>query len=308
MKTKMRLQDHGTTGLQANGTAGLQDHGTTGLQDHGTTGLQDHGTTRLQDNGTSGLQFGRNGDHAARAEGQRGEVRGARANDLLPPALSSANGGEGESGSDGERGHRGHQAEDRTPKKNGEQGRGRVRGWMGEAEHWAKGVEGRVLLDKLVALLARFVVLPKWGAETLALWILHTYVFELRDVSTYLGIESPEKRCGKTTLLGVLSKLVNRPVAAANISPPAFFRLIEEVRPTLLIDETDTFLAGSYELRGILNAGYKRETAYVWRATSEVKKGERLNQLNGLNKDADAAEDEGRAQQLRLARFSCWTG
>src|ERR1043166_6445770 len=118
MKTKMRLQDHGTTGLQANGTAGLQDHG----------------TTRLQDNGTSGLQFGRNGDHAARAEGQRGEVRGARANDLLPPALSSANGGEGESGSDGERGHRGHQAEDRTPKKNGEQGRGRLRGWMGEAE------------------------------------------------------------------------------------------------------------------------------------------------------------------------------
>src|ERR1051326_8937712 len=103
MKTKMRLQDHGTTGLQANGTAGLQDHGTTGLQDHGTTGLQDHGTTRLQDNGTSGLQFGRNGDHAARAEGQRGEVRGARANDLLPPALSSANGREGESGSDGER-------------------------------------------------------------------------------------------------------------------------------------------------------------------------------------------------------------
>jgi hypothetical protein len=125
-------------------------------------------------------------------------------------------------------------------------------------------------------------------------------------VSIYIGIESPEKRCGKTTLLGVLSKLVNRPVAAANISPPAFFRLIEEVRPTLLIDETDTFLAGSYELRGILNAGYKRETAYVWRATSEVKKGERLNQLNGLNKDADAAEDEGRAQQLRLARFSCW--
>src|ERR1041385_5969337 len=46
---------------------------------------------------------------------------------------------------------------------------------------------GRVLLDKLVALLARFVVLPKWGAETLALWILHTYVFELRDVSTYLN-------------------------------------------------------------------------------------------------------------------------
>ena len=299
----MRLQDHGTTGLQANGTAGLQDHGTTGLQDHGTTGLQDHGTTRLQDNGTSGLQFGRNGDHAARAEGQRGEVRGARANDLLPPALSSANGGEGESGSDGERGHRGHQAEDRTPKKNGEQGRGRLRGWMGEAEPWAKAVEGRVLLDKLVALLARFVVLPKWGAETLALWILHTYVFELRDVSTYLGIESPEKRCGKTTLLGVLSKLVNRPVAAANISPPAFFRLIEEVRPTLLIDETDTFLAGSYELRGILNAGYKRETAYVYRVQSPESGVQSRGRDECRVSSVGGAGDFGAAG---LGRFSCW--
>jgi len=29
-----------------------------------------------------------------------------------------------------------------------------------------------------------------------ALWIMHTYAFQLRDVSTYVGIESPEKRCG----------------------------------------------------------------------------------------------------------------
>lgn len=101
----------------------------------------------------------------------------------------------------------------------------------------------------------RFIVLPKWVPETFALWILHTYAFELRDVSTYLGIESPEKRCGKTTLLTLLGRLVNRPVAAANISSSAFFRVIQETRPTLLIDEADTFLQGNDELRGILNAG-----------------------------------------------------
>ena len=43
--------------------------------------------------------------------------------------------------------------------------------------------------------------------------------YELREVAAYIGIESPEKRCGKTTLLTVLSELVNRPVVAANISP-----------------------------------------------------------------------------------------
>ena len=36
-----------------------------------------------------------------------------------------------------------------------------------------------------------------------------------------------------TTLLAVLSQLVNRPVVAANISSPAFFRVIEEARPAL---------------------------------------------------------------------------
>ena len=78
-------------------------------------------------------------------------------------------------------------------------------------------------------------MLPKWGAEALALWILHTYAFELREVTAYLGIESPLKRCGKSTLLTALSRLVSRPVVSTNISPPAFFRVIEEVRPTLLI-------------------------------------------------------------------------
>src|SRR5437763_13978320 len=100
-----------------------------------------------------------------------------------------------------------------------------------------ENVNGAALLNELESLLTRFVILPDFAAETLALWILHTYAFELRDVSTYLGVESPGKRCGKTTLLSILSRLVNRPVAAANISPSAFFRVIEEMRPTLLIDE-----------------------------------------------------------------------
>ncbi len=34
----------------------------------------------------------------------------------------------------------------------------------------------------------------------------HMHVFHLREVSSYLGIESPERRCGKTTLLRVLGE------------------------------------------------------------------------------------------------------
>src|SRR5881394_1511491 len=54
---------------------------------------------------------------------------------------------------------------------------------------WPEPVDGRRLLDELARLLRLFLVLPKWGAETLALWTLHTYAFQLRNVSTYIGIE-----------------------------------------------------------------------------------------------------------------------
>src|SRR6185369_13282247 len=119
-------------------------------------------------------------------------------------------------------------------------------------EPWPEPVDGKSLLDALCRALGRFVVLPRFAQEILALLTLHTYAFELRDITTYIGIESPEKRCGKTTLMTVLSELVNRPEAAANISSPAFFRTIEETHPTLLIDESDTHLKGNHQLRGIL--------------------------------------------------------
>jgi putative DNA primase/helicase len=162
---------------------------------------------------------------------------------------------------------------------------------MEEVEPWPEPVDGAALLNELRSALTKHVVLPPYASETLALWILHTYGFEFRDVTTYLGIVSPEKRCGKTRLLGVLGKLANRAVVAANISPPALFRVIEEVRPTLLIDEADTFVEGNEELRGILNAGYSKEGAYVMRvAPARVVEREPGNET----------------QKTRLARFSCW--
>ena len=158
---------------------------------------------------------------------------------------------------------------------------------MPELEPWPEPADGANLLDSIEGILKRIVVLPQWAPEALSLFDVHTYGFQLRDVSTYVGVESPEKRCGKTTLLGVLGKLVNRPVMAANISSPAFFRVIEELQPTLLIDEADTFLKKRSELRGILNAGNTPQTAYVMRVS---------------NKKADHAD----AESTRLVRFSCW--
>jgi hypothetical protein len=141
-------------------------------------------------------------------------------------------------------------------------------------------------------MISLFVVLPKWAVETLALWILHTYAFKLRDISTYIGLESPEHRCGKTTLVTVLTKLASRCLTSNNISAPALFRAIQEYQPTLIIDEADTFLPGNEELRGILNAGYRRDTAYVVR----------IAQVTPAPND----ETPNPSSAMGLVSFSCW--
>src|SRR5688572_16460415 len=71
------------------------------------------------------------------------------------------------------------------------------------------------LLNDLRDVIRRYVVLPEMVAETLALWVVHTYAFTLRPVTTYIGVVSPEKRCGKTTLLEVLRRLANNALAAS---------------------------------------------------------------------------------------------
>jgi hypothetical protein len=181
--------------------------------------------------------------------------------------------------------------------------------WGLEVAPWQEPVDGPQLLEELAETLRRFIVLPEWGDTTLALWVLHTYAFELRDVATYVGIESPDKRCGKTTLLAVLSGLANRPVVAANISPSAFFRVIEETRPTLFIDEADTFLRKNEELRGILNSGYSRNTAFVVRVTSQAD-GEAWAQSKipnpKLQVPMETGGEEDRGTGPKLARYSCW--
>src|SRR4051794_17238632 len=197
---------------------------------------------------------------------------------------------------------------------NAEEGTGRSEGhssrraWhIEEVEPWPELVDGNILLDEMVAVIARYVVLPRWAAETVALWVLHTYAFQLRDVSTYLGVESPEKRCGKTTLLSVLSELGNRTVALANISSPAVYRAIEEKQPTLLIDEADTFLQGNDELRGILNSGYTRKTAFVIRVAARRRVESSSTSRRSSTEGAGLLHKvESGGEESQLARFSCW--
>lgn len=137
-------------------------------------------------------------------------------------------------------------------------------------EAWLSAVDGMLLFEEIVDLFNDYLVLPEGAAFALAAWTIHTYAHDLASVSPILAIISPDKRCGKTTLLTLLAELVYRPLLASNLSASSLFRLIEGERPTCLIDEADTFLQGN-EFQGLLNSGHTRAAARFIRSVSNGK-------------------------------------
>jgi putative DNA primase/helicase len=145
----------------------------------------------------------------------------------------------------------------------------RPRGILEPVTPWAEPVDGDQLLCDLVRTIQRFLVLSEEQAITIALWIVFAHAHDAADHSPILAIESPEKRCGKTTLLGLIAEIVSKPLSAANVTTAAVFRAIEQFAPTLLLDEVETYLRNNSELRGVLDSGFTRSSAYVIRTVGE---------------------------------------
>jgi len=140
--------------------------------------------------------------------------------------------------------------------------------------HWKvepslEPVDGAVLLDSLRQIFRRYIVLPQGADIALALWVLHAWTMDAGEISPFMVLVSPTKRCGKTNVMILLQYMTPRSELASNITGPALFRYIEAVRPTLLIDEADSFVKDNDELRGILNSGHTKVAASVIR-TVEV--------------------------------------
>ena len=141
--------------------------------------------------------------------------------------------------------------------------------FLAAPEPWPEPVVGDGLLNDLYDILDRHIILPHAAKVATALWIFHAHAHDAPSHSPILDISSPTLRCGKTQLLSVLTMLVPKPLSAANVTAATVFRVIERWRPTLLVDEGDTFLADKSELRGVLNSGHTRSQAYVARCVGD---------------------------------------
>jgi putative DNA primase/helicase len=127
-----------------------------------------------------------------------------------------------------------------------------------EIEPWPDPVNGAEVLDAIAERHRSYVALPDYAADVCALWEAHSHCFEAFDITPRLYITSPEKGCGKTTLLDVIALFVVRSLRSENLTSAVLFRLIEARKPTVLADEADAWVRDNEELRGMLNAGHRR--------------------------------------------------
>lgn len=138
-----------------------------------------------------------------------------------------------------------------------------------DVEPWPESIEPDKVLTEISNSVRRFIICDANVSHAVSLWCAMTWFVDVVQVAPIALITAPEKRCGKTLLLSFLGKLSRRAIVASSISPAALFRTIEAWTPTLLIDEADAFIKDNEELRGLLNSGHTRDSAYVIRTVGE---------------------------------------
>jgi hypothetical protein len=114
-------------------------------------------------------------------------------------------------------------------------------------------------LDLVLYLVEQYIAVTPEERMTIALWVLHTHIFDRFDVTPRLALLSPVRGCGKTTLLMLLELLTAIPYRSDNTSGAAIYYLLDRQSHTLLIDEGDNLgLLNNPVLRSVFNSGHRR--------------------------------------------------
>lgn len=119
------------------------------------------------------------------------------------------------------------------------------------------------IYQALYELIDRHIIIDEPLKVAFVLWVLFTYLIDDCDIAPIAWITAPEKSCGKSTLLGLFERVVNRPYTMTDPSQAVLYRIMDKYKPCLLIDEIDTGLKDKSTILGILNAGYSRHACKI---------------------------------------------
>jgi hypothetical protein len=176
---------------------------------------------------------------------------------------------------------------------------------------------GSALLTDLRAFFLRFAVFrDKRVALLLATWTLGTYCYRVFRVFAYLALRSPDKRCGKSRVLDLLSLLAfNASARVVHPTEAQLFRGPSRNGGTLLLDEVEALGRTDKDaykgLLSILNSGFEQGGTVSREAKDALGNFHGVNfetycprALAGINKTADTLEDRSLPlmMQRKLAR------
>jgi putative DNA primase/helicase len=135
-----------------------------------------------------------------------------------------------------------------------------------DLEPWPEPVDTAELLGAIEAKFRRDVVATDAIVTASTLWAVFTYVVEIATHAPKLVFTFPERDAGKSLAQDVLRWMVLRPYAAVEATGAATYRIIDRLRPTLLLDEADTIFARRNVLAHIINASWSNSGRKVPRA------------------------------------------
>src|SRR6516164_10842020 len=96
------------------------------------------------------------------------------------------------------------------------------------------------------------------AADAITLWVLLSWAIDNFSIAPRLAVTSPTKGCGKTTVLRLLNKLTRRPIKSGCVTAAVLFRVVEQLKPTLILDENEKYLEPNTDTHAILNEGHCR--------------------------------------------------
>jgi hypothetical protein len=94
----------------------------------------------------------------------------------------------------------------------------------------------------------------------IALWALHTWVYDSFEYTPRLGLISPDSGYGKTRTLKLLKQLASEPKLTKNTTAPAMYRRLEHrPRTTYLLDEGENQpILTDPVMRSVIDGGFER--------------------------------------------------
>jgi putative DNA primase/helicase len=129
----------------------------------------------------------------------------------------------------------------------------------GEVEPWDQSVDTQDLLDEVTAQFGKYIIVhDRVIAPIIPLWICFAWVHKIAIFSPILIFQGADTGMAKTAASKIVSLLTPRAYMIVEPTGPAFYRFVDSIRPTLVLDDADRLLPRRPDLAAIVNASWMR--------------------------------------------------